>query len=84
MHLLGSSSSFGSQCDNTWSKFTNIESDVDLSICNFDRALVLNVEWFSHMCEEENRSVKEGWEGWEPTEHKCDLAQGLNIDVGIV
>ena len=47
------------------------ESDVNLNICNFDQAivsLVLDEEEFPHRCGQEDRLVKEAWEGRGPAE----------------
>ena len=41
--------------------------------------LILNKEKFRRRCRQEDRAVQEVWEGWGPTEHKCDFAQGLRV-----
>ena len=38
--------------------------------------LVPHGEEFPRRCGQEDRAVKEVWEGWSPAEHKCDLARG--------
>jgi hypothetical protein len=46
-------------------------------------SLVSNGEEFPHKCEQENQAMKEAWEGRDPTEHICDLAQGNFVRVVI-
>ena len=36
--------------------------------------LLPNTEEFPCKCKQEGRAVKEVWEGWDPTEWRCDLA----------
>ena len=56
----------------------NLSIDVNLNICNGIVTLVPNKKEFPHMCGQENRAVKEAWEGEgiDPTEGRCDLARG--------
>ena len=42
--------------------------------------LVPNREEFPRMCEQEDQTIKESREGWDPDEHKCDLAWGTKSE----
>ena len=49
--------------------------------------LAPNKEEFAHRCMQQDQAVKEAWEGWDPTEHKCDLTRGYkfhDIDIELV
>ena len=60
----------------------NIESDVNLNICKFDRVLshlVPNEGESPRRCGQDDQAMKEASEGRGPAEHKCDLSPDVYV-----